>query len=198
MRSFPTVTAVLFAMSMSLLGAAPAGVRYFDAHNHLSGILPYYAYADLPAFIESLSNPRKQVSVEDRRRRLQEPASSANGDPDGRKAHYHPDNSVFRRPRGSSGNGYPNSRRSRACGVGTHTYPDDSKRVEVERAQLVAGRSIRRRMDSRLSAQNRYLRVHAGQPVPVERRRVDPASLPMAGAGNSPRRATSATSEARL
>jgi hypothetical protein len=53
-------------MSLPLLGAAPAGVRYFDAHNHLSGILPYYAYADLPAFIESLSNPGKQVSVEDR------------------------------------------------------------------------------------------------------------------------------------
>jgi hypothetical protein len=53
-------------MSLPLLGAAPAGVRYFDAHNHLSGILPYYAYADLPAFIESLSNPGKLVSVEDR------------------------------------------------------------------------------------------------------------------------------------
>jgi hypothetical protein len=53
-------------MSLMLFGAAPNGVSYFDAHNHLSGILPYYAYADLPAFIESLSNPRKQVSVEDR------------------------------------------------------------------------------------------------------------------------------------
>jgi len=53
-------------MSLPLLGAAPGGIRYFDAHNHLSGILPYYAYADLPAFIESLSNPGKLVSVEDR------------------------------------------------------------------------------------------------------------------------------------
>ncbi|MFZ0683408.1 MAG: hypothetical protein WAM84_11075, partial [Candidatus Cybelea sp.] len=66
MRSLPVAAAILFAMSLPLLGAAPAGVRYFDAHNHLSGILPYYAYADLPAFIESLSNPGKQVSVEDR------------------------------------------------------------------------------------------------------------------------------------
>ena len=66
MRSLPAAAAIVFAMSFPLLGAAPAGVRYFDAHNHLSGILPYYAYADLPAFIESLSNPRKQVSVEDR------------------------------------------------------------------------------------------------------------------------------------
>src|ERR1700722_18149437 len=66
MRSLAAATAILFAMSLPLLGAAPAGVRYFDAHNHFSGILPYYAYADLPAFIESLSNPRKQVSVEDR------------------------------------------------------------------------------------------------------------------------------------
>ena len=59
MRSLPVAAAILFAMSLPLLGAAPAGVRYFDAHNHLSGILPYYAYADLPAFIESLSNPRQ-------------------------------------------------------------------------------------------------------------------------------------------
>jgi hypothetical protein len=60
------IVAILFAATPALLGAAPANVRYFDAHNHLSGILPYYAYADLPAFIESLSNPRKTVSVEDR------------------------------------------------------------------------------------------------------------------------------------
>ena len=53
-------------MSLALFGVVPNSVGYFDAHNHLSGILPYYAYADLPAFIESLSNPSKAVSVEDR------------------------------------------------------------------------------------------------------------------------------------
>ncbi len=57
---------VALALSLTLFGVTPNSVSYFDAHNHLSGILPYYAYADLPAFIESLSNPRKAVRVEDR------------------------------------------------------------------------------------------------------------------------------------
>ncbi|HEY6325683.1 MAG TPA: hypothetical protein VIW73_04080 [Candidatus Cybelea sp.] len=29
--------------------------QYFDAHNHITGILPHQAYANLPAFIETLS-----------------------------------------------------------------------------------------------------------------------------------------------
>src|SRR5260370_10521356 len=41
--------------------------EYFDGHNHnSSGILPYYAYADLAAFIVNLTDPRK-VDLEHRR-----------------------------------------------------------------------------------------------------------------------------------
>jgi hypothetical protein len=43
-----------------------AEVRYFDAHNHFTGILPYEAYANLPAFIASFSNTSKPVSDGDR------------------------------------------------------------------------------------------------------------------------------------
>jgi len=39
---------------------------YFDAHNHITGILPYQAYANLPAFIATFSNPREQVNYDDR------------------------------------------------------------------------------------------------------------------------------------
>lgn len=53
-------------VALPLLGARAAATEYFDAHNHLSGVLPYYAYADLPAFVASFSNPRESVSVEDR------------------------------------------------------------------------------------------------------------------------------------
>ena len=31
--------------------------QYFDAHNHIAGILPYYAYANLPAYVGSFSDP---------------------------------------------------------------------------------------------------------------------------------------------
>jgi hypothetical protein len=53
-------------VALSLLGARAEATQYFDAHNHLSGVLPYYAYANLPAFVASFSNPRESVSVEDR------------------------------------------------------------------------------------------------------------------------------------
>jgi hypothetical protein len=43
-----------------------AATPYFDAHNHVTGVLPYQAYANLPAFIASLSNPRERVSYDDR------------------------------------------------------------------------------------------------------------------------------------
>lgn len=46
----------------------PAG--YFDAHNHgYNGILPYYAFADMPAFIAHPTDPKK-VDLEHRRRLL--------------------------------------------------------------------------------------------------------------------------------
>ncbi|HUO68774.1 MAG TPA: hypothetical protein VMV37_14630 [Gammaproteobacteria bacterium] len=60
------------------LGTAIAGVlalmcfrpalaeRYFDAHNHITGVLPYYAYANLPEFTEHFWNPQATVRFEDR------------------------------------------------------------------------------------------------------------------------------------
>ena len=39
---------------------------YFDAHNHFPGILPYYAYANLPAFIARISNSSQAVTFDDR------------------------------------------------------------------------------------------------------------------------------------
>jgi hypothetical protein len=59
-------TVVALALVIAGFWAAPARAEYFDAHNHFTGILPYYAYANLPAFIESLSNPRATVSFDDR------------------------------------------------------------------------------------------------------------------------------------
>jgi hypothetical protein len=41
-------------------------VQYFDAHNHISGVLPYQAYANLPAFIAQRSNERATISYDDR------------------------------------------------------------------------------------------------------------------------------------
>ncbi len=49
-----------------IFGILFAAVSYFDAHNHITGILPYQAYANLPSFIASLSNQRETVSAEDR------------------------------------------------------------------------------------------------------------------------------------
>src|SRR5579863_5969775 len=49
-----------------LSGTLLLAATYFDAHNHITGILPYDAYADLPAFISSLTNPQKQVPIENR------------------------------------------------------------------------------------------------------------------------------------
>ncbi len=39
---------------------------YFDAHNHFTGILPYYAYANLPAFIARISDSSNAVTFDDR------------------------------------------------------------------------------------------------------------------------------------
>ncbi|HTA38935.1 MAG TPA: hypothetical protein VK760_07660 [Candidatus Acidoferrales bacterium] len=43
-----------------------ARVRYFDAHNHLAGVLPYYAYANLPAYVAGFSDPTQKVSLTDK------------------------------------------------------------------------------------------------------------------------------------
>jgi hypothetical protein len=43
-----------------------ARVRYFDAHNHIGGILPYYAYANLPAYVGSFSDANQKVSLADK------------------------------------------------------------------------------------------------------------------------------------
>ena len=43
-----------------------ARVRYFDAHNHIAGILPYYAYANLPAYVAGFSDPTQKVSLTDK------------------------------------------------------------------------------------------------------------------------------------
>ncbi len=39
---------------------------YFDAHNHITGVLPFYAYADLPAFIARSANSSNAVTFDDR------------------------------------------------------------------------------------------------------------------------------------
>lgn len=60
--------ATLLCVGGNNLGAKDAHTNYFDAHNHnYSGILPYYAYADLDAFIQDPANPAK-VDLAHRRR----------------------------------------------------------------------------------------------------------------------------------
>ena len=56
-----SVCFILFAA-----GYACAEPEYFDAHNHFTGILPYYAYANLPAFIAGVGNGSQSVSLADR------------------------------------------------------------------------------------------------------------------------------------
>src|SRR5699024_10082613 len=46
--------------------AAPVG--YFDPHNHLSGVLPWPAYANLPAYIKQLQGEGAGVSTADKLR----------------------------------------------------------------------------------------------------------------------------------
>lgn len=41
-------------------------IEYFDAHNHFTGILPYYAYANLPAFLAGGVDPARAVPFVDR------------------------------------------------------------------------------------------------------------------------------------
>jgi hypothetical protein len=59
--------ALVLVGALVIFCGRPAGAqRYFDAHNHITGVLPYYAYANLPAFIASLSHPQQTVSLVDR------------------------------------------------------------------------------------------------------------------------------------
>jgi hypothetical protein len=55
-----TALLVVFCWLREALHAHGAQHEYFDAHNHnYSGILPYYAYADLESFIQNPGNPAK-------------------------------------------------------------------------------------------------------------------------------------------
>jgi hypothetical protein len=70
---FIAFLAFLFITSCCSDRQAPGGptnaasIKYFDAHNHDNGILPFYAYADLEAFIKDPRNPQA-VSAEQRKR----------------------------------------------------------------------------------------------------------------------------------
>ena len=77
MRVLAIVLAALCAALLSARGASAAvypapltqdGARpaYFDPHNHFTGILPYGAYANLPAFVAGLSNPHAGVTPADK------------------------------------------------------------------------------------------------------------------------------------
>lgn len=43
-------------------------IKYFDPHSHISGVLPYQAYANLPAFIKAFSDEGPGVTFEDMKR----------------------------------------------------------------------------------------------------------------------------------
>jgi hypothetical protein len=63
-RALLAATACAVAL---FFGAVPVSAEvYFDAHNHITGILPYYAYADLPAFIEHTAFDSNAVTFEER------------------------------------------------------------------------------------------------------------------------------------
>lgn len=42
-------------------------VLYFDAHNHISGVLPYRAYANLPAYVAHYADPHTAPTLDDKR-----------------------------------------------------------------------------------------------------------------------------------
>jgi hypothetical protein len=48
-----------------------ARIRYFDAHNHIGGILPSSAYANMPAYAGSFSDPNQKVSLADKQQTMQ-------------------------------------------------------------------------------------------------------------------------------
>ncbi|HEY1655091.1 MAG TPA: hypothetical protein VGF86_08270 [Candidatus Tumulicola sp.] len=66
-RALRAAWVVPLALACALATArAQSGVTYFDAHNHFTGILPYYAYADLPAFLNAAADPEDAVPFADR------------------------------------------------------------------------------------------------------------------------------------
>lgn len=46
--------------------AAAAGAGYFDPHTHLSGVLPWPAHANLPAYLDALQESGAGVSHDDK------------------------------------------------------------------------------------------------------------------------------------
>lgn len=62
-----------FAVPLLLCWLAPgaqagtSNIRYFDPHNHLSGVLPYEAYTNLPAYIRGLEGKGKGATAADER-----------------------------------------------------------------------------------------------------------------------------------
>jgi hypothetical protein len=66
---FPRLALTVWLAAACVLGiGAPARAQvYFDAHNHFTGILPYDAYANLPAFIAHFSNPHAGPTLGDKR-----------------------------------------------------------------------------------------------------------------------------------
>ncbi len=54
------------AVYPEVLRASAREPAYFDAHNHFTGILPYYAYANLPAYIARVSDSSQAVTFDDR------------------------------------------------------------------------------------------------------------------------------------
>src|SRR5215469_9674276 len=66
MRANPIFVAVLAVVAVSFGATRAAAETYFDAHNHFPGILPYYAYADLPAFVQRIGTLSGAVTFEDR------------------------------------------------------------------------------------------------------------------------------------
>ncbi len=61
-----SLAAVVIAFAFGAGSARAQTETYFDAHNHFTGILPYYAYADLPVFIARISQSSDAVGFDDR------------------------------------------------------------------------------------------------------------------------------------
>lgn len=74
MRHNLTTMFCLAAVALFLAGCASTGAMapapqhngYFDPHNHLSGVLPWPAYADLPAYLQQLEGHGNGVSRTDK------------------------------------------------------------------------------------------------------------------------------------
>ncbi|MGH8225634.1 MAG: hypothetical protein ACRER1_05740, partial [Gammaproteobacteria bacterium] len=63
-----TLAGILAGCVNQISATQPAAETvYFDPHNHLSGVLPWQAYADLPAYIQKLEGRGDGVSDADER-----------------------------------------------------------------------------------------------------------------------------------